>query len=534
MPRAARGQSLPKPSSGALDFEIRFRNLEQELFYFSAARNSCFSGGFGNGKTYVALQRAFTMLATFPGYRYAIARKTYKHLRTTTMETFLKICPLDSPFYLRHEPKDGYSIFANQSLIYWLHLDAFDEDSLRGLEINSVLIDQAEEIEEAIYLILDARVGRWDLAKAPDSLKTAYEKTSDKIWPQDDLERDRVPNRMDILVNPDSEFHWVYRRYHPDSEERKQDHFFIERETDPKMYDPGTYREMESREPEWVDRYLRGKWGASSSAIHYITKQSVIKTDSWTGEQLEEFLDILFSEGALYRVLDHGSSAPTCLGWFCAISNIHIWYKEYYVPNATISFHRQNIFDLTTDKEEILNNYADPAIFKKTAQKITTFWTVAEEYAEPDYTEAPPITFLPADNNEFSTRNRINESLGLQSRNIIPAKLIPFLNPGREEKSPAIFFIQRSKLHPQGCNYGISETNQQRKKLLGTDNGKPIYSDERDKAIADHAYDVLRYYIAAHSRGLTKKDNPPPKRSFARFNAILKQRKRYNKAPSRF
>lgn len=513
-----------------MDFELKFRNSEQERFYFSTARNSCFSGGFGNGKTYVACQRAFTLLSTFPKYRYAIARKTYKHLRTTTMETFFKICPLDSPFITKHEPKEGYTNFRNGSRIYWLHLDLFDEDSLRGLEINSVLIDQAEEIDEAIYLVLDARIGRWDGAEVPEKLLKVYE-DSGREWPRDDMGRCRVPNRHDILVNPESEFHWVYKRYHIDSIIRKTDHFFIERETDPKMYDPATYREMASRAPEWVERYLKGKWGASASAIHFVSNLSIISTDNWMDEQIEEIFRIIKSDGALYRVLDHGDAAPTCCLWFAAISNIHICYREYYVPNAPISYHRQNINDLTEDDEEIIANYADPSVTRKASQKDGGFWTIQNEYTDENYTDSPPILWQPADNNEFATRNRINELLMQAGRNVIPSELQKTLNPGNISTTPALFFLRKSKKLPQGCDKVISETAAQRKKEIGSENGKAIYSDDRDKGISDHGYDTLRYYVAMHFKGLAQKVRTPPKRSFETFNRILLAKKNRRAIP---
>ncbi len=32
---------------------------------------------------------------------------------------------------------------------------------------------------------------------------------------------------------------------------------------------------------------------------------------------------------------------------------------------------------------------------------------------------------------------------------------------------------------------------------IGTDNGRPIFADDRDDKIPDHAYDPLRYFIAS-------------------------------------
>src|SRR5262245_16560028 len=126
-----------------MDLKFQFRNKEQEVFFFHLERNACFSGGFNNGKTFVACQRAVLHLLTFENYRMAICRKVYKQLRATTMQTFFKILPKELIF--RHDEQFGITILWNGSVIYWMHLDTLDEGDAKGLEINSLLIDQRSE-----------------------------------------------------------------------------------------------------------------------------------------------------------------------------------------------------------------------------------------------------------------------------------------------------------------------------------------------------------------------------------------------------
>jgi hypothetical protein len=104
--------------------------------------------------------------------------------------------------------------------------------------------------------------------------------------------------------------------------------------------------------------------------------------------------------------------------------------------------------------------------------------------------DSRPFVWNPADNNEFATRNRINEFLRIDPDLIHPVTG----QPG----SPRLFFIKKSASWPHGAYHVIRETASQRKVLLDTVNGRPIYGDDREKSISDHAYDSLRYYIAAH------------------------------------
>lgn len=497
--------------SGQVD--LTWRNIEQEIYFWSTFRNNCFSGGFGNGKTYVACARQYTMLATFPGYVSLFARQYYKDLKATTMKTFFKICPAD--FVLKHDIQEGITIFKNGSVALWMHLDAFDEQSLRGLEINSALLDQVEEIEESIYLVMDSRIGRWDGAKVPQYLLDAC-----PTWPRAADGRPRVRNFVDVLCNPDNEFHWVYRRYHPDSLERKKNHFYIERATDDTLNDPETIENMKDRDPEWTERYYDGKWGKSQAQIHKINPLSILDPDSYDPKEFEDFLKRILNRGSLYRAFDYGETSPSCCLWFCAINKIHICYREYYAPDKGISEHRYAIDELSKNPftgflEEYELDIADPSIFYKTARQGTgknNFKTaVADEFIT-DEISGPPIYWTPGDNNELATRNRINDLLKESFRYAHP---ITKVSP-----APGLYFIKRTDKYIYGAFQAILQLQKQRREIEGSDNGKTIYNDNRAENIVDHAYDPTRYYVAEHSSSKSEESRVPPERSFANFERL--------------
>jgi hypothetical protein len=495
-------------------FEVALYNTGAEEFFYSTARNTCFSGGYGNGKTTVGCQKIIFLCLSFPGYRAVIARQRYGALISTTMETFflqLEGGP-DSPYIEYHSKQEKITKFKNGSEVLWRHLDEFNESTYRGLEINSVLIDQAEEVGEREYLTLDARIGRWTGAKVPDYLDP-------ESFEKDSKGQPRPPSYMMLLANPSYIGHWIWLRFNPESPEHakyKDSHNYIERGTDPRSYDEATYRQLLSREPEWVERFVHGKWGIGAGTIHVVTTSSILTVP-------EEFVEELLRKATLYRAMDHGEASATCCLWFAVHGGQIFCYREYYMPEQVISYHRKEIVTLSGN-EEYAASYADPAIFKKNSQKDGGFWSVALEYADATLRHkgqpVDPISWTAADNNEMATRNRINEYL---MRN--PSLRHPVTG---ELGAPVIYFINKIEGTDFGCEQVITQTRAQKRVLEGTMNGKDWYSDERDDDVPDHAYDPLRYMIAMHGgQAQVKERIHPGTMAHARQQARMLRRAGY-------
>lgn len=513
---------------------ISFINSVQEEFFYCTKRNQGFSGGFGNGKTMGGSMKAVMLLATFPKYRVAGTRYTSKDLTTSTMSTFFKVCPPElyaESYGGRRSDRDGYLKLVNGSEVFWLHLDDHSEETLRGLEVNSRLGDQDEEISENMYITMDSRIERWDQVEIPPHLNA-------ESFPKNPYTGRPMPPCYNMsLVNPDTTLHWFWRRFHPDSPESQKWHdthayFTAATHANPGL--PETLKAaMRSRDPKWVDRFYWGKWGITGGSIHYVNKESILelasaenaeKLQHSTGiseEELNKLLEVIQRDGIKYRVMDHGDAAPTTCLWFAYLSpsainrnygiiskGVHICYREYYMPNRLVSYHREAIAALSGD-EKYYGNYADPAIFKKNQQKYGGSWTTADEYLDRRL-KAPPIMWTPADNNEMATRNAVGEMLVLDNNITHP---ITGISP-----SPAMLFIRKDQQrYPNGCSHVISQTQSARHKKIGSVNGEDVYSDERDPNVADHSYDPFRYYsIMPKTNELPDKPIDVPQFSFAK------------------
>jgi hypothetical protein len=479
-----------------LNISISFVSPEQREFYYATARNQCFSGGFNDGKTYGACLKVATLLATFPGYRELIARQVRADLMKTTYQTFHKIVPRD--LIKRSNEQDGITELVNGSRVIWTHLDNVDESTLRGMEINGVLVDQAEEEEEKVYDVLDSRIGRWDGVTVPQWLLDKYPN-----WPYNPVtKKPIVPSYHKLLCNPDTQFHWIFRKYHPDSPDRDKNFFFIEAEWNPMLGSREAYDQALKHDEEWVDKYVRGKWGVSQAQIHRVSSDSFLDYNP-------DILAYIRAKGNLFRSLDHGDTSPTACLWWAAVDGIYICYREYYVPNKLVSDHRQAINDLS-EGEKYTCSYADPSIFHKASKKDAGMWSIADEYNSQGY-PGKGITFVPADNNEFATRNRINELL--RSKH--------FKHPYTKQDGPGIYFLRKSEDYPYGCYHSIKELQSQRKKLIGYFDGKAMYSDDREETVTDHAYDCIRYFIAMRGKGLAVEPRKVPRYSIQYYRNIL-------------
>jgi hypothetical protein len=145
---------------------------------------------------------------------------------------------------------------------------------------------------------------------------------------------------------------------------------------------------------------------------------------------------------------------------------------------------------------------------------------VADEYMD-SALAAPSLNWIPADNNEFATRNRLNEQLNF---NILRKHPITAQSP-----APGVYFIKKSPEYPNGCYHAISEMQSQRRKSLGYFDGKQIFCDDREDSIADHAYDCVRYFAAMHGVGTREAGPRPPRMSMKYYAQVAKRLKNFQR-----
>ena len=181
------------PASEPDNNEVAWASDAQRWLFEAGPQPTLLIGGVNAAKTHGACLKLLKLAFDYPHSHIAIVRKTFKHLWKTTMQTFYGL--LDSAHYEHgaRNDNDGYLRLNNGTEFFFIHLDAPNSISLlSGLELNFAFIDQAEEISEQAWEILETRISRWRYAEVPDKILREHE---ERRW--------RVALHVQLLVPGD-------------------------------------------------------------------------------------------------------------------------------------------------------------------------------------------------------------------------------------------------------------------------------------------------------------------------------------------
>lgn len=485
--------------------KIKWASPEQKDLFEAGPDPILAIGGFNAAKTWGCVLKLLRLHDMFPNSRSAIIRRQAKHMRKTTMETFYTLCPPSAYSQGRRSDQDGICQLNNGSLIHFVHLDKPESiDILAGLELNFGFVDQAEQVIEKAWDTLDARLARWAQAIIPQWLLDKF--PEGWPWVNEENEPTPPPYLFATANPPETEDHWLFTRFADESEER--DHWrsegyrMIRMTTDSNRYASKTnIRKMRSKGPAFVKRFVEGLWSSPEGTIFEISPLSILDPHPVLLKRIRDHMH-------LHRSLDHGDSSPTCVLWEATDHDDNIFfYREYYQANTLVSKHRQVVYDLSkadipSYSEFLTPRYhseiADPSIFaisRGRSAKSGPTWAVADEWTDTDilpektvvrWTPAP-IPRTESETYELATRSRMKEYLAEDPdhRHPITGKL----------GAPHAYFIRQTESYPHGCFYVIKEIRGQRRKKTGEREGTPVYGEERQEGIPDHAYDTAKYHI---------------------------------------
>lgn len=223
----------------------------QTLFLRAPEQYVGLFGGVGNGKTFVAGCKCLDLVTQFSDNLVLIGRQTYPELRDSTREMFLSIVRMMYPKEAYQFNNSENSItFWNRSRVIFRHLD--EPANLLSMNLGGFYIDQAEEVDEEVFLTLQSRLRRPNVG----------------------------PLKGLVTGNPKG-MNWIYYKFGLDKANGAGDwkhNEFYRMITAPTLANadnlPKDYiRQLqESYSPEWFARYVGGSWEAFEGQIFDITK----------------------------------------------------------------------------------------------------------------------------------------------------------------------------------------------------------------------------------------------------------------------
>lgn len=295
----------------------------QKRWINDSTRELLVEGSAGSGKTLFACYKVIFYALTYNKASIYVYRKTLPSLKRTAWKEIrnilygIKFGDKRLYDYCHENKSEGTIIFPNDSVIYFGALDELSK--VRSINADVIYIEQAEElVDTEFYTELMLRLGRGDVSKRGEGY-----------------------SQMILVVQPEHEEHWIYKRYHQfydatneyenekklveshnnhnptelwdyrdydtvlnDIKKRRVTAHFHYSENDfLPQFQKDYYDNLKNEDYELWLRYSAGLWGKLTDVI-YTNYDFIVKRDSFD----------FYSFGA-----DFGYNNPSCfllLGWY--------------------------------------------------------------------------------------------------------------------------------------------------------------------------------------------------------------------------
>lgn len=394
-----------------------------------------YSGGVGSGKTLIGCITVLTMAFLHSG-DYLVCRLFNPELKLTTYKTFLEICPKE--LIAEHRVADQIvkikSADGGISNVIFRGLE--EPDKHRSLNLNAAYIDEASQVSEEAFTLLQSRL------------------------------RGKHYRKILCTTNPNGHS-WLYRYWVKKdfgNENAKRQFFSVHAPSTENVHLPDGYvrNMLDSWSEERIKREVMGSWDAFQGQIY---------TEFERGKHVIKPF-VIPKEWTKFVGLDVGYRNPTCALW-CAMDydgNVYV-YREFYHAEWII--------------EEIVKGRKDtgePGLLAiNDGDKIEGVWvdpsSKANRGKESDFTTY--LEYLPKNWSLIPANNEV--STGIDR---VKQLLKPDLRTGR---SRLFIFDTCTNLIEQMAQYRYEELTPGQE-LNKNIKEAPVKKD-------DHAVDALRYAI---------------------------------------
>lgn len=226
-------------------------NKHQRAFVDSPEQYVALFGGIGNGKTFGSCIKIIELASQFPNNLCLVGRLTYPELRDSTREVFLQaLTKIYPPEAYKINKSENSITFWNKSIVIFRHLD--EPANILSMNLGAFYIDQAEEVDEEVFLTLQGR-----------------------------LRRQNIKELKGLITGNPHGYNWIYYKWGMDlaggSTNWSHNHNY-KMITAPTLANaanlPANYIDQlkQSYSPEWFARYVMGSWDAFEGQVFDLTK----------------------------------------------------------------------------------------------------------------------------------------------------------------------------------------------------------------------------------------------------------------------
>lgn len=206
-------QCFPADSKGRQGPLPKQSEVIKQLLRPETPKYIAYVGGIGSGKSLIGCISMLMQAVLYPG-DYLICRQFLPELRITVYKTFLEICPKEL-IQEKHDTSMTIKIKSSggkTSNIYFRQLE--EPDKFRSMNLSGFLIDEANQVSEEAFLLLQGRLRGNGLRKGlivsnPNGHDWLYRWFSRK----DHLKSDSAKNQYHLIMAPSTENHHLPEGY---------------------------------------------------------------------------------------------------------------------------------------------------------------------------------------------------------------------------------------------------------------------------------------------------------------------------------
>ena len=452
---ASRDRSLSAALNEAGESSLwRWDKLPAQEAYLTAPEPfTCFSGGFGSGKTTALCAKVILLMTAIPNNLGYLGRLDGKSLRHSTMQSLLEMLPKE--YIKKHNEQQGlitlHQEIGGSKLVYG---DFKDLNDLKNIPLGFFAIDQMEEVKSNVWEYLAGRIRRRSPVLTQTGERQYYVEgtcpanvvdakgrhfsTSEAVALQrcmlceaplppfnDQTKENEATPPWDLIVykrygfgvcNPEGPSHWIYKTFSglPGTHGVSvgiRDHVAFHAT----IYDGkragfvdteyvGNLENIYKDKPTMWDRFLLGKWVEAEGLVYPGWKRSIHSFHYRAARYDDGCTPVIRPGGYLFEYIDHGLTAATAVGWvytepcLCGCNKTNYFVvDEHYEGGKTVSYHAAQIKShrLRLNDYPIQATYLDSQAFSRTLMggkgtpKENELYSSADDYMDYDISVVP-------------------------------------------------------------------------------------------------------------------------------------------------